>query len=92
MVCRLSGRKISRSLRLVMRMVFVGVTGCVSGGRLERSSFSEAREDVLDDSREGVDVVGDVDMLDRGDLVCGKLRNADMLVQSRNWGASRRWR
>lgn len=48
----------------MIRRVLVGVTGCVRGGRFDRSSLSEAREDVrLDDGRDGSDVVGEVDML-----------------------------
>lgn len=40
MVCRLSGRKISMSCRLVMRSVFEGGVGCMSGGMAERSMES----------------------------------------------------
>jgi hypothetical protein len=49
----------------VIKRVLVGVTGCVRGGKLERSSFSEAREDArLVEGLEGAEFVGDVDMLD----------------------------
>lgn len=54
-VCRLSGRKMDRSLRLVMRRVFDGGVGCCSGGMLERSrlrDFFENLEEALE-VREG---------------------------------------
>lgn len=46
-VCRLSGRKMSRLSKFVIRRVLVGGAGCVSGGILDRSKL---RED-LDDPR-----------------------------------------
>lgn len=59
---RLSGRKISVSLRLVMRRVLDGGVGCVSGGRLERSRerdlWDPRREErVLPVGEVGVDIV-----------------------------------
>ena len=63
MVCRFSGRKISRSPRLVSKRVFVGGVGCVSGGKLERSSLREDALLILEDAgREGREV-GDPDMV-----------------------------
>lgn len=44
-VCRLSGRKISKSFRLVIRRVLVGGVGCVSGGMLDRSKLREDLEE-----------------------------------------------
>lgn len=44
-VCRLSGRKMSRSSKFVIRRVFVGGAGCVSGGMLDRSKLREDRDE-----------------------------------------------
>lgn len=63
--CRFSGRKISVSLRFVIRSVFDGREGWVIGGRPERSM------DMVDDREEraveGRDAGGEVswDMVDR---------------------------
>jgi len=45
--CRLSGRKMSKWFRLVIRSVLVGGTGCVSGGMLERSKLREDLDEPL---------------------------------------------
>lgn len=46
MVCKFSGRKMSRSSKLVMRRVLVGGVGCVSGGMLDRSKLREDLDEV----------------------------------------------
>jgi hypothetical protein len=49
---RWSGRKISASLRLVMRRVFVGGDGAMSGGMEERSNDRFDLDDLFDDVQE----------------------------------------
>lgn len=51
-VWRLSGRKISASLRFVMRSVFEGPVGEVRGGRVDRSMDMVEDLDALEDGRE----------------------------------------
>lgn len=48
MFWRLSGWKISGFWRFVIKRVFVGFVGCVRGGRFERSSLRELRDDDRD--------------------------------------------
>lgn len=62
-VWRLSGRKISLSLRFVMRRVLEGGVGCTRGGRLERSRERDLwelrrEEMVLPIGEVGVDILG----------------------------------
>jgi len=66
-VCRLSGRNISVSCRLVMSNVFDGGVGSVSGGMVERSKESGVRglEEGLDDSGE---LSADILMMLNGDV------------------------
>lgn len=44
-VCKLSGRKMSRSSKFVIRRVLVGGVGWVRGGMLDRSKLREDRDD-----------------------------------------------
>lgn len=48
MFWRLSGWKTSGFWRFVIKRVFVGLVGCTSGGRFERSSLRELRDDDRD--------------------------------------------
>lgn len=66
MVCRLSGWKMERSCRLVMRRVLEGGVGWSSGGMLERSRLrlGDFLEDLLEARDEAWGLVsGDVDAM-----------------------------
>jgi hypothetical protein len=57
-VCRCSGRKMSRLCRLVMRSVFEGGVGCDSGGSEDKSSESGVR-----DLNEAGDDLGELEVI-----------------------------
>lgn len=75
MVCKLSGRKMDRSFRLVIRRVFDGGVGCCNGGMLDRSRLRDFFENLLEalEDRDGICglMFGDVDAIFVGRICVG---------------------
>lgn len=69
-VSRLSGRKMSRSRRLVKSRVLVGVTGCVRGGRFDRSRLRLDLRETLEDIEVRVGSDGLISFCDMMPIVC----------------------